>query len=99
MGGVASDIGRAVGGVATLGLSELALGAVSKPKIPAAPALPTPPKIPKPQDTAGANEAAEAVRRAARSRSATGGRGSSILTSPLGLTEPADTAKRTLLGR
>lgn len=95
-------ITRAVAGVATGGLSEIALAGSNafKPKTPKPPAVPVLDQegttLP---DEGATSEAAERIRRRARAQAATSGRASTILTSPLGLTEPAPTSRRLLLGR
>ena len=65
------------------------------PSIPAPPAPPPPPPPPpKPQDPAVTSARARNRQQAALAQ----GRGATILTSGLGLTTPATSAKKTLLG-
>lgn len=84
----------------TAGLSEvdLALQRGRKPAPPPVPSLPSIPGTPDPSSTDVPGVVDRAVKRASQ-QSRTGGRLSTILTSPLGLTEPALTSRRTLLGR
>lgn len=72
-----------------------------RPKIPAPPPVPTLPSIPGSPDPSSGNlvDASERAAKRLSQQARAGGRTSTILTSPLGLNEPATTSKRMLLGR
>jgi hypothetical protein len=68
------------------------------PPVPPVPSLPSIPGSPDPSSTDVTGVVDRAARKASQ-QARTGGRLSTILTSPLGLTEPATTSRRILLGR
>lgn len=69
--------------------------APAAPYVPPLPAPPPPPPTPTPADPAVSQAASDAMNRA----KAAAGYASTILTSPQGVTAPASTASKTLLGQ
>jgi hypothetical protein len=90
----------AVGTAVALGLAGAQLlGSVlgKKPKAPTLPTLPPPPPVDTSASDAAAAESAGAAQRK-RASAPGAGRAGTILTGPRGLTTPAPTQRKTLLG-